>query len=329
MAGRVDLLRGVLSILGVARAGSFRKAMRVGGTGFRKLNQDVQMVERTLGVLIFHRTTEGVVLTPEGKTIIEHASRIEETLGEIHRLGRAMGQQGEGEVMLAVTEGLGTFWVAPRLASFRQANPALSISLHPSMALADMRRFEIDLAMQVVPPEHPELMRIRLGTLHMVLSAAPNYLAQHGTPRTMEELAEHFFVFHSSPQSSDRHFIERALGQPLKRNRFMILRNSSAHYMTIEHGEGIGFLPTYGFAIGAKARPLNLPIQYALDIWLCFHERSRSIRRVSTAIDWLVANFDPRLYPWFRREYVHPSKFDSILEEQGSRSLVDRFAFTR
>jgi len=329
MATRVDLLQGVLSVLGVARAGSFRKAMREGGVGFRKLHNDVDMVERSLGLLLFHRTAEGVVLTPEGKAVVEQASRIEETLNDIQRLGRSLGIQHEGEVMLAATEGLGTFWIAPRLTDFRASHPGVVINLHPSMSLIDMRRFEIDLALQVVEPLLPEIRRTRLGTLHMVLAAAPSYIEQHGAPRSIEDLADHVFVFHTSPQSSDRHLIERAIGRQLKRNQFIVLRNSSAHYMTIEHGEGIGFLPTYGFAIGARAQPIDLPIRYALDVWLCFHEQSRSIGRVSAAIDWLTEIFDPKAHPWFRRDFVSPSRFDAVLKQHGAPQMASRYSFNR
>jgi DNA-binding transcriptional LysR family regulator len=329
MGGRTDLVKGVMSVLGVARAGSFRGAMRRGGTGFRKLFNDVKSVEETLGILIFHRTQDGIVLTPEGRAIIEHASKIEETLNEIQRLGRSMGAQQEGEVLLAATEGLGTFWISPRLGDFKRAHEQISISLHPSMSLVDMRRFEIDLALQVVEPILPEIRRTRIGTLHMMLTASPGYIERYGMPRTPAELENHFFVFHTSPQSSDRQIIERAMGKQLKRDQFIVLRNSSAHYMTVEHGEGIGFLPTYGFAVGAKTVPIDLPIRYSVDIWLCFHEQSRSIHRVSVVIDWLIAVFDPRLYPWFRREFVPPRRFDEIIAEQGIESLVKRFSFYR
>ncbi len=198
------------------------------------------------------------------------------------------------------------------------------------MALADMRRFEIDdLALQVVPPVQPEMIRTRLGTLHMVCRRRQPTSPSGERPRRWRSWRSTHFVFHSSPQSSDRHLIERSLGSSLDRDRFIVLRNSTAHYMAIEHGEGIGFLPTYGFAIGAPVKPLNLPIRYSLDIWLCFHEQSRSIKRVSAAIDWLTTIFDSRIYPWFRREFVPPARFDAIIDAQGSRELVQRYAFRR
>jgi DNA-binding transcriptional LysR family regulator len=329
MGGKADLFKGVMSVLSVARAGSFRGAMRNGGTGFRKLFNDVKSVEDALGILIFHRTADGIVLTPEGRSIISHAERIEETLNEVQRLGRSMGPQKAGEVLLAATEGLGTFWIAPRLNDFKKLHSQVNISLHPSMSLVDLRRFEIDLALQVVEPIQPDIRRARLGTLHMVLTAAPAYIERYGMPRTPADLENHVFVFHTSPQSNDRQIVERAFGKQLRRDQFIVLRNSSAHYMTVEHGEGIGFLPTYGFAVGAKTVPIELPIRYAMDIWLCFHGQSRSIERVSTVIDWLIAIFDPRLYPWFRREFVAPKRFGEIIAEQGTDSLIRPHTFDR
>jgi DNA-binding transcriptional LysR family regulator len=138
-----ETLKGVFTVLRIAREGSFRGAMRSGGTGFRKLQQQVQALEAELGVLIFHRTPDGVVQTTEGKIIIEHAQQIEDILQKMLRLGQTLNQQQDGEVMLAATEGLGTFWMSPRLSEFNKLHPGISIRLHPSMSLADMRRFEI------------------------------------------------------------------------------------------------------------------------------------------------------------------------------------------
>lgn len=41
---------------------------------------------------------------------------------------------------------------------------------------------------------------------------------------------------------------------------------------------------------------------------MTYHPDVRSIRRVSAFIDWLRGLFDPKLYPWFGDEFVHPSE---------------------
>jgi hypothetical protein len=33
----------------------------------------------------------------------------------------------------------------------------------------------------------------------------------------------------------------------------------------------------------------------------------RSVRRVAVFIDWLRTLFDPKIYPWFGDEFIHPA----------------------
>jgi DNA-binding transcriptional LysR family regulator len=324
-----EVITGAVSALKVAQAGSFRGAMKRNGVSYRRLQQHIVALERQLGVTLFHRTADGVIPTPEGKLVIEKAQEVLEFGASILRLGKSMASTQDGEILLSATEGLGTFWISPRLREFARINANQTIRINPSMSIADMGRFDIDLAIQVLAPIRPDIKRTKIATLHMVLTASPAYIARHGMPTRVEDLESHRFVFHTNPQFTDKTIVENALGRRLDQDRFIIMRNSSAHYMTIEHGEGIGFIPSYGFAIGAKTVPIDLPLRYSFDVWLCFHKESRSIPRVSAAIDWLISIFDPRIYPWFRRDFVPAAKFGRLIGEDGMRSLVEPFSFQR
>jgi DNA-binding transcriptional LysR family regulator len=324
-----QVLAGLQAVMKISRDGSFRGAMRSAGKGFRTIQNQVKSLEEELGFLIFHRTRDGLVPTQEGRLIIEKSKSIEKVIEDIRRLGKSLGSGDEGEVTVAVTEGLGTFWISPRIHSFTEQHKNISIRLNPSMAIADMRRFDIDMALQVVEPILPDIKRVRVGTLHLMLAAAPSYIAQYGEPKSVEDLANHKFVFHTNPQSSDRFLIEDMIGQKLAQSQYIIMRNSSAHYATIEHGLGIGFIPTYGFGIGVKLQPLQVPVRFSVEIWLCFHSDSRSIPRVAKALDWFVAAFDPRLFPWFRREFVDPREFALIIENNGAAEILKSVSLRR
>ena len=39
---------------------------------------------------------------------------------------------------------------------------------------------------------------------------------------------------------------------------------------------------------------------------MTYHPDARSIRRVALFIDWLRTVFDPRRFPWFGDEFIHP-----------------------
>jgi DNA-binding transcriptional LysR family regulator len=318
----------VAAVLQVARWGSFRAAMRNGGTSFRTLDQQIKDLEKDLGFMIFRRTGVGIIPTPEGEAVLEQARVIEHALARIQRLGKTLTARAEGDVTLAATEGLGTFWITPRLQTFNATHPKVSVQLNSSMNIADMRRLDTDIALQVIEPVLPEIKRTRICTLHLILCASKRYLDVHGAPKTLNELKDHRFVIQSNPQFSDRLVLEQALGARIPKSQLMVMRSSSSHYITIENGAGIGFLPSYGFVVGASVVPVMMQVRYELDVWLCFHADSRSLPRVGVTLDWLNELFDPKLYPWFRREFVAPQDFRKVVGDERWQQDIEPYVFS-
>ena len=70
---------------------------------------------------------------------------------------------------------------------------------------------------------------------------------------------------------------------------------------------GIGGLPTYALPLGAEVEPVDIGIKHQLDIWLTYHEDVRNVKRIALFIDWVRSLFDPKKYPWFRDEFIHPN----------------------
>jgi hypothetical protein len=75
----------------------------------------------------------------------------------------------------------------------------------------------------------------------------------------------------------------------------------------VERGAGIGFLPTSAIALGAPLVPIDLGINYHMDLWLTYHKEFRHSDRHKLVIEWLKNIFDPRVYACFRDEFVHPN----------------------
>jgi DNA-binding transcriptional LysR family regulator len=216
-----------------------------------------------------------------------------------------------GIVRCAVTEGLGTFWILPRLSEFNRANPYSVVDLNCTMAFADVARMETDIAIQLVRPTTPDLKVVKLGRFHIYPFAAPKYLETFGTPRSRADLERHRIVDQVGPQISES-FLERLLGLDSIEGVVALRTNaSSAHFHAVELGVGIGVLPTYAVPLGAKVVPLDLDIRAEVDIWLTYHPDLRDVPRVALFIDWLRDIFDPTKYPWFRDEFIHPRELAS------------------
>jgi DNA-binding transcriptional LysR family regulator len=295
--------------LEVVRKGSFRAAAEHLGTSINVLRRRVDELERSLGVKLLTRHVDGVRVTSEGEKIFEAAKKMEAASYELIQAGEQTNVHLSGEVRLAVTEGLGTFWISPWLVEFQRANPNLLVDVHCAMKSADVLRLEADVAIQITRPTVPDLRMVKLGRLHFMLFASPSYIETFGKPKDLADLVNHRIVVQSDDNVQWRALYDR-LFPGIPAGDLVALRTnvSSAHYWSIAKGGGIGVLPTYAQWIGAPLVPIDLDVHEFMDIWLTYHPDAKNIPRVCRLIEWVTQCFSPEKYPWFRDEFIHPQK---------------------
>jgi DNA-binding transcriptional LysR family regulator len=310
--------------LQVVRCRSFRSAAERLGQSVNALRRRVQALEKSLGVTLLTRHVDGVRLTEEGAKVFAAAERMETASFDLLQARSASEKNIEGEVRLAVTEGLGTFWLAPRLVEFQRANPKLMINLTCAMRSADVMRLEADVAIQLERPKQSDLKMVKLGRMHLMFFASRSYLQAYGHPRSLEELSKHRMVVQSDDDKRWRDVYDKLFPGVSPEGLVSIRSNvSSAHYWSISKGAGIGAVPTYAYALGGDIVPVDVGEVMALDIWLTYHPDAKRIARVRRMIEMVTQSFDPRLFPWFRDEFIHP---DKLLDSYKGEPLPSMFA---
>ena len=304
----------VRTFLEVAQCGSFRSAACNLAQSMNALRRRINELEAQLGVTLFTRHVDGLRVTSEGEQILAAAQRMEGAYFDLVRARQRAVPSLAGEIRLAVTEGLGTFWLAPRLPEFQRAYPMLLVDLHCGMRSVDLLRLEAEVAVQLTKPTAADLKMIRLGRLHSMPFAAPSYLQTYGVPASVAELkSRHRIVYQVSEQSGGSEFYQRWFGDVARPGFLAVRTNSStAHAAAIANGAGIGWLVTYGAALGTKMVPIDLDLRSTRDVWLTYHADAGRIPRVRHVIDWLVDCFDPKKFPWFRDEFIHPGEFPRL-----------------
>jgi len=246
---------------------------------------------------------------------------------DLLRAGESVANTLAGEVRVAVTEGLGTFWLAPRLVEFQQSFPNILVDLHCAMRSADVSRHEADVAIHLSKPAVPDVKVVRLGRIHLMFFASQKYIETYGAPRTADELVKHPLVMQVADQTAAKEAFEDWFpGYSQKELLVMKTNVSSANYWAVANGAGIGVFPTYACALGGKIIPLEVELRRPFDIWLSFHATSGRIPRVRHMIDWLVEAFNPKRFPWFKDEFVHPSEFKAVYKGESLTNLFGGFS---
>ncbi len=298
-----------------------------GGGALRKLQI---CGRRQIGATLFTRDVHGTRLTDEGSVVVSAVERMEAASFDLLRASNSVANTLSGEVRVAVTEGLGTFWLAPRLVEFQQSFPNILVDLHCAMRSADVSRHEADVAIHLSRPTAPDVKLVRLGRMHLMFFASQKYVDTFGAPMTMDELVKHRLVIQVADQTAAKEAFASFFPGHSQRDLVVMKTNtSSANYWAVSNGAGIGVFPSYANALGGKILPLDVELRRPFDIWLSYHPGNGRIPRVRRMIDWLVEAFNPAKFPWFKDEFVHPSEFKAVYKGESLTHLFGGFSTER
>src|SRR5436305_6077548 len=169
--------------LEVVRCGSFRSAAERLDLSINLVRRRIDDFERQIGATLFTRDAHGTRLTDEGSLVVSAVERMEAASFDLIRAGDSVANTLAGEGRVAVTEALGTFWLAPRLVEFQQSFPNIIVDLQCAMRSADVSQREADVAIHRSKPTALDVKLIRLGRIHLMFFANQKCIDDYGAPR--------------------------------------------------------------------------------------------------------------------------------------------------
>src|SRR5436190_1940599 len=175
----------------VVTAGSLSAAARDLGLSPALISRRLAALESRLGVRLVNRTTRSMHLTVEGTRYYESCSRV---LGDIEEADAevAAGRvEPQGALKVALPASFGHQHVAPLVPVFAARFPKVQLALSLSDRNVNVMDEGFDLAVCIADLRDSSLAARKLAPNRRVVCASPAYLAQHGTPRTPEDLAKH------------------------------------------------------------------------------------------------------------------------------------------
>ncbi|HYF59948.1 MAG TPA: LysR family transcriptional regulator [Burkholderiaceae bacterium] len=197
----MDSLPQLLAFAETARHGGFAAAARrVGGTP-STLAKSVARLERALGVKLFHRTTRQVSLTPDGERLFLRCQRVLEELESLQAEASGARTEPAGTLRVDLPITYGKSVVMPVLAGLVRRYPGLRLEVRLQDAYADLVKDRIDLAVRVGDLGDSSLVARRIDSQQLIVLASPDYLAERGTPRRIEDLASHVALAFRMPSS--------------------------------------------------------------------------------------------------------------------------------
>lgn len=161
-------------------------AFRMTPSGVSKL---VSRLEARLSARLLNRSTRQLQLTPEGQAFHDRV-RILAELDEAEREAAA-GAAPRGHLRVNSNVVVGRGHLLPLLPEFLALYPEVTLDLVLSDTVIDLMQERADIAIRVGPMRDSGLMARRLGSTRVTVVASPAYLARHGTPARLADLARH------------------------------------------------------------------------------------------------------------------------------------------
>lgn len=279
-------------LLAVAERGSVSAGARALHLSQPTAGRRIEALEAALGARLLVRKSRGVVPTPAGEEVLAEARRMADGAHAARRRARGEGDEATRTVRVAVTEGLGTRWLPPRLAGVQEGLRGVRLELLVDNATADLSTREADVAVRLFRPKQPDLVTRKVAALGLGLFAAPAYLARHGTPRRVADLARHQHVGYVDRGAPVPAYLRwhRTLAP---RERFAIAASSVLAMAELARaGFGIASATAALYAGDpGLVRVLPNTRPPPLDVWLTTHADVRRDAAVARVVEALTALF--------------------------------------
>ena len=228
----------------VIETGSFAGAARQLHSSRSRISEQVSQLESQLGMRLIQRSTRQLNITQEGQQVYEQARRLPEILQNIIDIAGSTVPQGR--VAITMNHDIAHKHVLPVLPEFQRRYPEVQLDLMISDDKLDYIHEKIDLGIRIGIPKDDSLIARVLHEEPLFIYAAPDYLQQHGTPKTLAQLEQHKWICLSQLQQDGMHlFRHKGSSVQMKPNEFSRCNSPLMLQQMVVAGLGMGtMLPT-------------------------------------------------------------------------------------
>lgn len=189
----------------ICELGSLSAAARALGISRPMVSRYLEQMEKWAGTRLVNRSTRKLTLTAAGEKVLLKTRTLSQLSQEIE--GQSEKDLPSGTLRVACAHFTAMHLIAPVLPGLLSRYPQLRIELDVNNHPVSLVGERIDVAIRITDNPEPGMIARRLGECRSVLCASPQYLATHGTPEQVKELAQHNCLHYSFFAGQAWHFL--------------------------------------------------------------------------------------------------------------------------
>jgi DNA-binding transcriptional LysR family regulator len=254
----------------------------------------VKQLETAFGVRLLQRTTRTVRLTHDGEVCYRRGKAVLDDMDALEGLFQRGATALEGTLRVDMSLGMARNVVIPRLPEFLRDHPKLHVALSSTDRRVELVREGFDCVLRVGALSDSSLVAMPMGRMTQINCASPGYLAQHGVPHSLSDLARHRLVHYASTSGDESPGFEYIDGSEIRYATMVgnvTVNNSDAYRAACLAGLGLTQVPRFGveedLATGRLVEVLPAYRAPPLPVSLLVANRRHLPKRVQAFVAWL------------------------------------------
>lgn len=295
----MDRLQAMQVFMRVVETNSFSKAAETLSLAPSSVTSIIKNLEAFLDVRLLQRTTRRLNLTADGTEYFDRCRQIlhfiEETEASLHSATR----QPKGRLRVDMPGSIGRMIVLPKLAEFEKRYPDIELMIGLTDRPVDLIQEGVDCVIRTGALADSSLVAKRIGLLHWVTCATPEYLEFHGVPKTIADLDKHRAVNYFSSGTgrvSPFYFNVDGKDVPVQMQGNIAVNQSEAYLACGLEGLGLLQLSAYNVIPHLESGRLVAVMQDAqaapLPVSLMFPHNRHLSPTVRAFVDWASEVFE-------------------------------------
>lgn len=275
--------------LAVAAEGSTLAAARALGVNQSTVQRRLADLEAQLGQRLVERLPSGYRLTGLGLAILPHARAVAAQASAFEQALRDLGRAHVGIIRLTCPEPIAfRLTKSGILDRFQARHPGLKVEFVLSDQYVDLAKGEADVALRSGDTDDAVLVGRKIADSLWAIYASRDYVARHGAPETLADLARHPLI--AFEDSMSKHRIMTWL-RDVAPDATYAARNTSVLGLIYAAKAGVGVAPlplTLGDAEADLVRVLG-PVPELTRAWrILAHPDQRQTPRIRAFFDFVA-----------------------------------------
>lgn len=289
MRRRLPSLNALRAFEAAARQESLTKAANELCVTQGAVSQQVKGLETELGVRLFRRERQRLVITDAGRTYLEVVRDAFDRLamGTEHLLQR----QKSGTLTITTSPNFAAKWLVHRLRRFSEAHPGIDLRVSASIQHVDFAREDIDLAIRHGDGQWPGMHVTQLCTEELFPVCSPRLLSGRSAFRSVRDI-KHHTLLHTNSTNDWANLLKRINVDGIDLERGIVFNQASLAIDAAVNGQGIALartaLASWDIISGRLVRPFPQTLEAPYAFWIVCPKSTADLPKISTFRNWLL-----------------------------------------